>query len=110
MRISDWSSEVCSSDLGGIVGLSSFWVGQRRRSIGVRRALGATRGDILRYFQTENALIVGIGVEIGRASCRESGCRYGVGLGGRLIFKKKTRTKTKDRECNEITYRHTIRK
>lgn len=50
---------------GGIVGLSSFWVGQRRRSIGVRRALGATRGDILRYFQTENALIVGIGVVLG---------------------------------------------
>jgi putative ABC transport system permease protein len=52
---------------GGIVGLSSFWVGQRRRSIGVRRALGATRGDILRYFQTENALIVGIGVALGVA-------------------------------------------
>jgi putative ABC transport system permease protein len=52
---------------GGIVGLSSFWVGQRRRSIGVRRALGATRGDILRYFQTENALIVGIGVVLGVA-------------------------------------------
>jgi ABC-type transport system, involved in lipoprotein release, permease component len=50
---------------GGIVGLSSFWVSQRRRSIGVRRALGATRGDILRYFQTENALIVGIGVVVG---------------------------------------------
>ena len=50
---------------GGIVGLSSFWVGQRRRSIGVRRALGATRGDILRYFQAENALIVGIGVVLG---------------------------------------------
>ncbi|KAA0071197.1 FtsX-like permease family protein [Rhodanobacter sp. T12-5] len=50
---------------GGIVGLSSFWVGQRRRSIGVRRALGATRGDILCYFQTENALIVGIGVVLG---------------------------------------------
>jgi putative ABC transport system permease protein len=52
---------------GGIVGLSSFWVGQRRRSIGVRRALGATRRDILRYFQTENALIVGIGVVLGVA-------------------------------------------
>ena len=52
---------------GGIVGLSSFWVSQRRRSIGVRRALGATRGDILRYFQTENALIVGIGVVLGVA-------------------------------------------
>lgn len=50
---------------GGIVGLSSFWVGQRRRSIGVRRALGATRGDILRYFQTENSLIVGFGVVLG---------------------------------------------
>jgi putative ABC transport system permease protein len=52
---------------GGIVGLSSFWVGQRRRSIGVRRALGATRADILRYFQTENALIVGLGVVLGVA-------------------------------------------
>ena len=52
---------------GGIVGLSSFWVGQRRRSIGVRRALGATRGDILLYFQTENALIVGMGVVLGVA-------------------------------------------
>ncbi|MFC5436896.1 ABC transporter permease [Rhodanobacter umsongensis] len=52
---------------GGIVGLSSFWVGQRRRSIGVRRALGATRGDIRRYFQIENALIVGIGVVLGAA-------------------------------------------
>jgi putative ABC transport system permease protein len=52
---------------GGIVGLSSFWVGQRRRSIGVRRALGATRGDILRYFQVENALIVGAGIVLGVA-------------------------------------------
>lgn len=50
---------------GGIVGLSSFWVGQRRRSIGVRRALGATRGDILRYFQVENALIVAAGIGLG---------------------------------------------
>jgi len=41
----------------GIVGLTSFWVGQRRRQIGVRRALGATRGDILSYFMTENLLI-----------------------------------------------------
>jgi putative ABC transport system permease protein len=44
----------------GIVGLTSFWVGQRRRQIGVRRALGATRGDILSYFLTEN-LLIGIG-------------------------------------------------
>ncbi len=44
----------------GIVGLTSFWVGQRRRQIGIRRALGATRGDILGYFLTEN-LLIGIG-------------------------------------------------
>ncbi|TAL74026.1 MAG: FtsX-like permease family protein [Rhodanobacter sp.] len=49
----------------GIVGLASFWVGQRRRTIGVRRALGATRGDILRYFQTENFLIVSFGIMLG---------------------------------------------
>ncbi|OOG42534.1 FtsX-like permease family protein [Rhodanobacter sp. C05] len=50
---------------GGIVGLSSFWVSQRRRQIGIRRALGATQDDILRYFQVENFLIVGIGVACG---------------------------------------------
>src|SRR3546814_13501717 len=49
----------------GIVGLTSFWVSQRRRQIGVRRALGATRGDILRYFPTENFLIVSVGIPMG---------------------------------------------
>ncbi|TAN08434.1 MAG: FtsX-like permease family protein [Rhodanobacteraceae bacterium] len=49
----------------GIVGLTSFWVGQRRKQIGIRRALGATRTDILRYFQTENLLIAGAGVVLG---------------------------------------------
>jgi putative ABC transport system permease protein len=49
----------------GIVGLTSFWVSQRRKQIGVRRALGATRGDILSYFLTENFLISLIGVLIG---------------------------------------------
>lgn len=49
----------------GIVGLSSFWVGQRRKQIGVRRALGATRRDILGYFLTENLLISAVGVLVG---------------------------------------------
>ena len=49
----------------GVVGLSSFWVQQRTRQIGIRRALGATRGDILRYFQTENFLIVSFGIALG---------------------------------------------
>jgi putative ABC transport system permease protein len=49
----------------GIVGLTSFWVGQRRRQIGVRRALGATHRDILHYFLTENLLISLAGVAMG---------------------------------------------
>lgn len=49
----------------GIVGLASFWVQQRTKQIGVRRALGATRGQVLRYFQTENFLLATIGIVIG---------------------------------------------
>ncbi len=49
----------------GIVGLGSFWVAQRRRQIGVRRALGATRANILHYFQTENFLLATIGIALG---------------------------------------------
>ncbi|WP_317201888.1 ABC transporter permease [Janthinobacterium sp.] len=51
----------------GIVGISSLWVAQRRRQIGVRRALGARRADILRYFLTENLLLSGAGVGLGAA-------------------------------------------
>jgi putative ABC transport system permease protein len=49
----------------GIVGLASFWVQQRRRQIGIRRAIGASRRDILQYFQTENFLIVTFGIVLG---------------------------------------------
>jgi putative ABC transport system permease protein len=50
---------------GGIFGFTSFWVGQRRKQIGIRRAVGATRRDILRHFQTENFLIVSGGIALG---------------------------------------------
>lgn len=46
----------------GIVGMASLWVNQRRKQIGVRRALGARRADILRYFIAENVMITGAGV------------------------------------------------
>lgn len=49
----------------GIVGLASFWVQQRTRQIGVRRALGATRSQILRYFQVENFILASIGIFLG---------------------------------------------
>jgi len=51
----------------GVVGLASFWVQQRTRQIGVRRALGATRGDILRYFQMENFILATAGIVLGMA-------------------------------------------
>jgi putative ABC transport system permease protein len=51
----------------GIVGLVLYWVAQRRRQIGMRRALGARRVDIVRYFQLENLLIAGTGAVLGIA-------------------------------------------
>lgn len=49
----------------GIVGMSTLWVAQRTKQIGVRRALGARRIDILRYFITENMLITTGGIAAG---------------------------------------------
>lgn len=49
----------------GIVGLASFWVQQRTRQIGIRRALGATRKHILRNFQLENLLLSSAGIIVG---------------------------------------------
>ncbi|HEY4127977.1 MAG TPA: FtsX-like permease family protein [Gammaproteobacteria bacterium] len=51
----------------GIAGLAGFWVQQRTRQIGIRRAVGATRRDVLRHFQLENFMIVGTGVVLGLA-------------------------------------------
>lgn len=58
----------------GVVGLASFWVQQRTRQIGIRRALGATRGDIMRYFQLENFILASAGIVLGMAMA------YGINL------------------------------
>ena len=49
----------------GIVGMASFWVTRRIKQIGTRRALGARKFNILRYFQTENGIMVTMGVLLG---------------------------------------------
>jgi putative ABC transport system permease protein len=51
----------------GVIGLTSYWVSQRRQQIGIRRALGATRQAIVRYFQTENFMIAAAGAATGIA-------------------------------------------
>ncbi|MDH3989004.1 MAG: FtsX-like permease family protein [Gammaproteobacteria bacterium] len=49
----------------GLVGLASFSVARRTRQIGIRRALGATRAAIVRYFMLENFVISSIGIVVG---------------------------------------------
>ncbi|HEX7326028.1 MAG TPA: FtsX-like permease family protein [Rhodanobacteraceae bacterium] len=49
----------------GMTGLTSFWVRQRHKQIGIRRALGATRANIVHYFQIENLIIAGGGCVAG---------------------------------------------
>jgi putative ABC transport system permease protein len=51
----------------GIVGLTSYWVTERRQQIGIRRALGATRLNILHHFQRENLMIAAAGALAGVA-------------------------------------------
>lgn len=46
----------------GIAGLSAYWVQQRIRQVGIRRALGATQAQVIGHFLAENALVVVIGL------------------------------------------------
>ncbi|MFT4247169.1 MAG: FtsX-like permease family protein [Pseudomonas sp.] len=49
----------------GIASLSGYWIEQRVRQIGIRRALGATRAQILAHFQFENVLLTLFGLTLG---------------------------------------------
>ena len=49
----------------GIFGLAAFNVSTRTKQIGTRRAIGARRTDIVRYFLIENWLITTVGVLVG---------------------------------------------
>src|SRR3546814_3955948 len=61
MRISDWSSDVCSSDLSGQA------VRGARVAQGIAQDVFASRAGISRSY---------MGKKIGRASCRERVCQY----------------------------------
>jgi predicted permease len=49
----------------GIYGLLAYMVGQRSREIGIRMALGARRGDILRMFLRKGVALAGLGIIAG---------------------------------------------
>ncbi|WP_440055087.1 ABC transporter permease [Pseudoalteromonas sp. T1lg65] len=49
----------------GTTGLVAFLISQRRKQIGIRRALGATNKMVIRYFLLENSILVFIGLGIG---------------------------------------------
>lgn len=58
---------VIATLIGGAVIMSLMLIGvsERRREIGVRRAVGATRGDVMRQFLVEAILISALGGAIG---------------------------------------------
>jgi putative ABC transport system permease protein len=49
----------------GILGITSLSVSERTKQIGTRRALGATKADILRHFLAENWIVTTIGLALG---------------------------------------------
>jgi putative ABC transport system permease protein len=51
--------------LAGSLALSSFSVTERIRQIGMRRALGARRGEIIGYFLLENLVVTSLGLTLG---------------------------------------------
>jgi putative ABC transport system permease protein len=57
----------------GIFSLATFNVSTRTRQIGTRRAVGARRRDIVRYFLIENGLITSAGIVLG--------CLMALGIG-----------------------------
>jgi putative ABC transport system permease protein len=60
----------------GIFGLATFNVSTRTKQIGVRRAVGARKRDIVRHFLIENALVTTLGVVVG--------CALALGVGYEL--------------------------
>ncbi len=53
--------------LAGVYGVMSYVVGQRVNEIGLRMALGASQGDVLRLVLRQTVLMTGLGITAGLA-------------------------------------------
>jgi putative ABC transport system permease protein len=65
----------------GLYGVVSYGVSQRWREFGVRMALGATRGSVMRLVLGQGSLLVGIGIAAGLA-----GAWFAVRMLGSLLY------------------------
>jgi putative ABC transport system permease protein len=75
----------------GIYGVISYLVSQRTREIGIRMAIGAERGDILRSVVKQGVYLASIGAGVGLAASlvltrAMRGLFYGVGVIDPLVM------------------------
>jgi putative ABC transport system permease protein len=75
----------------GVYGTIAYWVGQRRREIGIRMALGADRASILQLIAREFGVTVAVGVVAGLAGAFAltrlmSGLLFGVSATDTVTF------------------------
>lgn len=75
----------------GIYGVVAYSVSQRTQEIGIRMAIGAQRGDVLRLVLRSGLVLVGVGVVIGLAASFAvarllHSLLYGVGVHDPMVF------------------------